>query len=258
MVSKLNELLQYRQMLKSLVSSDLRTRYKGSVLGFLWTFINPLLLLLVYTVVFSTIMRINIDHYTVFLFIGLLPWIYFQTSVQNSSNVIVRNANLIKKIYFPREVLPISVVLGGLANYLFGLIILIPALYIAGLSLTWNVIYFPFILLIQTVLILSVALIVSSLTVYFRDLEHILSIIIMAWFYLTPVIYPTTFIPLDYQKYFHLNPLKPIIEAYQSIFYYQVPPDIKALMGIFIYSIVFLIFSAFIFEKLNKRFAEEV
>lgn len=252
------ELIQYRQMIKSLVLSDLRTRYKGSVLGFLWTFLNPLLMLAVYTVVFSTIMRFNMDHYTVYMFIGLLPWMNFSSSILSSTTVIIRNSNLVKKIYFPLEVLPLSTVFGGLINYLFGLIIMLAAIYISGMTLTGYVLYFPIILFLQFIFTFGLTLLFSSLNVFFRDLEHILGALVMAWFYFTPIIYPSTMIPEKYRFIFNINPMKPIIDSLQDIFYYQRNPEIMSLLLAFAYSTLLLICSWFIFRKLSKRFAEEV
>lgn len=252
------ELSNYRQMIKSLVLSDLRTRYKGSVLGFLWTFLNPLLMLIVYTIVFSTIMRFDMPNYTIYMFVGLLPWINFSSSVLSSSSVIIRNSNLIKKIYFPHEVLPLSTVLGGIVNYLFGLIIMLIAIFISGMSLSVYALYFPLILFLQFILTYGLTLLFSSLNVYFRDLEHILGAVVMAWFYFTPIIYSSSMIPEKYQYIFNINPMKPIIESLQDIFYYQRGPQLDNLLLSFTYNTVLLVVSWFIFRKLSRRFAEEV
>ena len=132
MIKSMVEVYAYRSMLWSMIVSDLRTRYKGSVLGFLWTFMNPLLLLLVYMLVFSTVMRIKLTNYAVYLFIGLLAWNVFANSVQSASSVIVRQASMVKKIYFPRAILPLAIVGGSVMNYLFSLAILIPLLLLFG------------------------------------------------------------------------------------------------------------------------------
>lgn len=245
-------------MIKSLVLSDLRTRYKGSVLGFLWTFLNPLLMLLVYTVVFSTIMRFDMENYTVYMFIGLLPWLNFSSSILSSSSVIIRNSNLIKKIYFPHEVLPLSTVIGGVINYLFGLIIMLAAIFISGMTLSVHALYFPLILFLQFLLTYALTLLFSSLNVYFRDLEHILGAIVMAWFYFTPIIYPSTMIPEKYHFIFNINPMKPIIDSLQDIFYYHKNPEIINLLQSAFYNVILLVISWVIFRKLSKRFAEEI
>ena len=258
MISRVKEIINYKQMLISLIQSDLRTRYKGSFLGFLWTFVNPLMLLIIYSVVFTQVMRVDIDNYSIFVFVGLLPWIYFQTSIQSSANSIVDNANLVKKIYFPREILPLSIVFGGFINYLFGVIILLIALFVTGINLSITIFYFPVILLIQTIFTVGVALLISSINVFFRDLSHILSILLTGLFYCTPIIYPTNMIPEKYTVYFNLNPLKPFFQAYHDIFYYKQLPEMESIVIILIISIVSFYLGWFTFNKLNKKFAEEV
>lgn len=258
MVALIKEIYNYHQMLNSLILTDLRTRYKGSVLGFLWTFINPLLMLLVYTVVFSTIMRINLPHYAMFMFVGLLPWIYFSTSIQNSAGVIIRQGSLVKKIYFPRLVLPLSTVGAALINYLLSLTIMIPALYLSDIPFTFSILYFPLILFVQTIITLGLSILVSSLNVFYRDLEHMLGILLMVLFYLTPVIYPENMIPEKYILGFELNPMKPIIEAYQSVFYYGNAPDLNSLMNVGIIGVGLFMLSVVVFQRQQKRFAEEI
>lgn len=258
MLATIKEIYQYREMLKNLVSKDLRTRYKGSVLGFFWTFLNPLLMLAVYTIVFSTIMKMGIKNYAMFLFVALLPWTYFATSIQSSTMAIIYNNGLVKKIYFPVEVLPLSIVLGNLVNYLLSLFILVPALYFFKIHLTWAVIYFPIVLLVQTLLTLAFAVLLSSLNVYFRDLEHMLGIFLMAWFYLTPVIYPAYLVPKKYVALFYLNPLTTIIEGYRDIFYFGKAPALTGMGVLAGISLVFLVVSMLIFNYLKKGFAEEI
>ncbi|MDK8181677.1 ABC transporter permease [Paenibacillus sp. UMB4589-SE434] len=258
MINSLRQLYAYRQMLYSLVLTDLRTRYKGSLLGFLWTFLNPLLMLVVYSVIFSTIMRINIENYPMFLFIGLLSWNFFSNSIIASAGVVIRQGNLVKKIYFPRIILPLSVVGAGLVNFLLSIVILVPALYLFGLPLSVNAIYFLLILVIQTIFTIGLSFIVSSLNVYFRDLEHILTILLMVWFYLTPVLYTADMVPVQFKYLFELNPMNPIITAYHNIFYDHITPDFLSLAIIFIIGIIMLISGSLLFQRLQKKFAEEL
>ncbi|WP_245581108.1 ABC transporter permease [Paenibacillus ginsengihumi] len=245
-------------MLKGQILSNLRTRYKGSFLGFLWTFVNPLLMLCVYATMFSTIMRVDMENYVMFLFVGLLAWTMFQSSVLDSVNIIVGNSNLVKKIYFPREILPIAQVLATVVNYFLSLFILIAALYITGIHLTINIIYLPLIVLIQTIFALGLAFLVSSLNVYFRDLNHILGIVMMAWFYFTPVLYNSEMIPDKFKSLFQLNPMATLIMSYQDVFFKGTAPNLNALMNVSITSIVVLLLGWGIFNLLNKGFAEEV
>ena len=245
-------------MLWGMISSDLRTRYKGSIFGFLWTFLNPLLMLLVYGMVFKTVMRVSLPNYLLFLFIGLLGWNMFANSVIASVGVINRQSSIVKKIYFPREILPISIVLASAINYLLSLVILIPFLILTGYYPTLNWLYWPLILLVEIVFTIGLSLLFSAINVFLRDVEHMLGIVMMAWFYLTPIVYTMVMIPQKYLNYFKLNPIAGIIASYQSILYYQLPPRWK----IFLYSIVIsfavLVIGWLVFRKLNKRFAEEV
>ncbi|MCZ8512552.1 ABC transporter permease [Paenibacillus filicis] len=257
-MNKFKELYSYKEMIINLTLYDLRTRYKGSVFGFLWTFLNPLLLLGIYSLVFSTVMRMDIDYYYIFMFIGLLPWIMFQSSLQVGTGSIVRNSNLIKKIYFPREVLPLSVLLGSLINYLFGLIILIPFLFFLKLKLSIIIIWFPIVLLIHLILTFGLILLFSSLNVYFRDVEHIIGVLVTAWFYFTPVIYPSDLIPKKYEHIFSLNPLKPIFDLYHDLFYYGRVPVLNTVWICLLVAIIFFSLGWIVFAKLNKNFAEEI
>jgi lipopolysaccharide transport system permease protein len=254
----ITELYYYREMLKNLVTKELRARYKGSVFGFLWTFFNPLLILVVYSVVFSFVMRVQMDHYSMFLFIGLLPWNYLATSVQMGVTSVVSSSGLIKKTYFPREMLPLSIVISNLINYLLSLFILIPALLIVKIPLTIALLSFPIILIIQTILVVGLTLLLSAANVYFRDLEHITGVVIMAWFFFTPIIYPMEMVPDEIKSLFALNPMLPVIKAYQDIFFYQKFPDWSNL-GIFtVGSIIFFLFALTVFRKLQKNFAEMI
>lgn len=257
-MKNLMELYRYREMLKNLVRKDLRTRYKGSFFGFLWTFINPLLQLLVYTAIFSTIMRVNIDKYHMFLFVALLPWIFFSNSILLSTNAIVGNKDLIKKVYFPRIVLPISVVMSGLINLLFGFIIVILALLITGVGITAAIIYLPVVTIVAFVMTLGFSLLFSSLNVFFRDLEHILGIVTMAWFYFTPVLFSVDMIPPSFMKVFFLNPMTPIILSFRDVLYYGQAPDWSMLGISLLIGLLLVLFGSQVFHMLEKNFAEEI
>lgn len=257
-MKNLMELYRYREMLKNLVRKDLRTRYKGSFFGFLWTFINPLLQLLVYTAIFSTIMRVNIDKYHMFLFVALLPWIFFSNSILLSTNAIVGNKDLIKKVYFPRIVLPISVVTSGLINLLFGFIIVILALLITGVGITAAIIYLPVVTIVAFVMTLGFSLLFSSLNVFFRDLEHILGIATMAWFYFTPVLFSVDMIPPSFMKVFFLNPMTPIILSFRDVLYYGQAPDWRMLGISLLIGLLLVLFGSQVFHMLEKNFAEEI
>lgn len=255
----LKELYSYRQMIYSLVRKELRGRYKGSVLGFLWTFVNPLLQLIVYTMVFSIILKSDIEKYYLYLFVGLIPWIFFSASLTGGAGSILASKDMVKKIYFPREVLPIAYVTSAFVNMLFCFIVIFLVVIFSGIGinlLAW--LYLPIIMIVEYVMGLGVALISSALTVYFRDLEYILGIIAMAWQYLTPVMYSVDIVPERLMPIFYLNPMTPIIVAYRDILYYKKVPEIGTLSHAFILGILLIIIGYVVFRKLQKGFAEEL
>jgi ABC-2 type transport system permease protein len=257
-MTTLKELYEYREMLFSMVKKDLRTRYRGSFLGFLWTFINPLLQLIVYSIVFSTIMRINIYNFAMFLFVALLPWIFFSTSITQSATIVIANSNLVKKIYFPRIILPISVALTGFINMIFGFVIVFVALFIFKFHLSASIVLLPIVMINELLFVIGLNIVFSALNVFFRDLEHILGIITMAWFYLTPIVFPINLVPEKYLKLFFLNPMTSIILPYRDILYYGLWPSKKSLLLVFLMALCFDIFAFLLFDKLQKRFAEEI
>lgn len=253
------EIYKYRQMIFSLVRKDLRGRYKGSVLGFLWTFINPLLQLCIYTIVFSTIMRMGIEKFYIFLFVALVPWLFFNTCLQNGSTVVVQNQDLVKKIYFPRLVLPIAYVTSSFVNMLLSFVVVFAVLIFTGFGINFYALLFlPLIMLIEYLLGLGITLITSACTVYLRDLEHILGIVGMAWMYLTPVIYPPEMVPEKYQFLFNLNPMTPIVTAYRDILYYKQPPHLQTLALATLLGIFIVVVGSLLFNKLQKGFIEEL
>ena len=255
----LKEIYDYRQMVFSLVKKDLRGRYKGSVLGFMWTFINPLLQLVVYTVVFSLILKTNIERYYLYLFVALIPWIFFSASLTGGSASIVAQKDLVKKIYFPRQVIPISYVTSSFVNMLLSFIVVFIVIIfsVAGINFL-AVLCLPVIMIVEYMLALGTALIASAVTVYFRDLEHILGIVTMAWMYMTPIMYDKSIVPEKLLPLFNLNPMTHIIGCYRDVLYYKTVPQLSALLSSFKLGIVFLISGHFLFLKLQRHFAEEL
>lgn len=255
----LYEIYQYREMVHSLIRRDLRGRYKGSALGFLWTFLNPLLQLGVYTLVFSVIMRNGIPDYYMFLFVALVPWMFFSVSLTNGSSCILSQKDMVQKIYFPRQVLPIAFVTSQFINMILSFLVIFAALLISGKGFHLVALYYlPFILLIEYLLALGIALLVSAVTVYFRDLEYILGILAMAWQFLSPVIYSIEQVPEDLKPVFLLNPMTSVLTAYRDILYYKQIPELQTLLHAFGISLVVLILGWGTFGRLSRRFAEEL
>lgn len=251
-------LYEYRELLKTSIKKDIRGRYKNSILGVFWSFLNPLLQLAVYAIVFPLIMKSDIPNYTVFVCCGLIPWTFFSTAISRTSFVMIENGNIIKKVYFPREILPISIVTSELVNFFISTIIILAFVLAYGMGFTWYIVFYPLILIVQYVLLIGISLLVSSLTVYFRDLQHFIGILLQLLFYATPIVYGMDIIPVSFQWILKLNPMSYIIDGYRSIFYYQRMPDLVGLGIVFAISIVLCIVGYFIFNKLQKRFAEEL
>ncbi len=259
MIARLKEIWQYRFMIISLVQRELRGRYKGSALGFLWTFINPLCQVIVYTVVFSIIMRSGLDKFYMFAITGMIPWLAFDGSMRVGCVSIRHRGDMINKIYFPREVLPIASTLTNFVNMMFCFVIVFIAIFVSGLGANWKALLFlPLVILIEFVMSLGFSLMISAITVYFRDMEHIVGVMMMMWIYLTPVLYPITSIPEKLRWLFKLNPMTFIIECYHSILYWKNIPTINILGYSAIGALISLALGALIFYKLEPNFAEEL
>lgn len=259
-MNTLKELYDYRQMIFSLVRKDLRGRYKGSVLGFLWTFVNPLLQLIVYTVAFSLILKSPIEKYYLHLFVALIPWIFFSSSLQGGSSSIIAAKDMVSKIYFPREVIPISYVTSCFVNMMLTFIIIFAVVILSGVGISpAAVACLPLIMIVEYIMALGLALLFSAVTVYFRDMEHILGIVTMAWMYLTPVLYPIDTISDErIQKLFYINPMTSVIVAYRDVLYYARVPDLSTLLIAAGFGVVCLLLGYFVFSGLKKHFAEEL
>ena len=252
------KIYKYRELLKTNVKKEIRGRYKNSFLGILWSFLNPLLQLAVYSVIFGALLAGGDKTYHIYICVALIPWTYFTTTISQAAFTIIGNGDIIKKVYFPREILPISVVTSGAVNFLISTIIILAFVLGAGLGLTKYIILYPFVLLIQYVLLLGISFIVSSITVYFRDLEHIIGVVLMAAFYATPIVYRLSDLPANLQVIMQLNPMTHLINAYRDIFYYHQMPDMRMLLILLVISVVLTIIGYFIFKKLQKGFAEEL
>jgi lipopolysaccharide transport system permease protein len=264
MLRNLARLGRYRGLIQSLVARELKARYRGSILGFFWSFFNPLLLLLVYSFVFSYVMQAahdpKVEPYALFMFCGILPWTWFASSLTESAGVLISGGNLIKKVLFPAEILPIVTVLSNMVHFFFGLVILAGFLiwYQRPLNLT-ELAVFPVAVAIQLILTTAFALLLSSLTVHFRDIRDILSNLLTFWFFATPIIYPMTQAPGFARQFLNLNPFTHLAISYQEILFYPGPfGHWKWLVAIGLGSIVLFFIGYFLFDRLRDSFAEEV
>ena len=254
------DLYNYRELLKTSVKKDIGGKYKHSFLGVLWSFINPLLQILVYALIFPLVMKNGGSYkdYTVFMVCGLIPWAYFTTVINRASFIMIENGNILKKVYFPRSILPLSLVTSETINFLVSCIIILAFIVIKGFGISKFILFFPLVLLIQYVLLLGIALIFSAVTVYMRDIQHFIGVVLQLLFYATPIVYSIDTIPENFRWILKWNPMTYIIEGYRAIFYNQTMPDLKALGILGVISIVILIVGYLLFNKLQKRFAEEL
>ena len=252
------EIYNYRELLKTNIKKEIRGKYKGSWLGVLWTFLNPLLMLVVYAFVFPYILRVNVDNYTIFMIVALIPWNFFTTAIQSGTGSVVANGNILKKVYFPREIIPISITTSQLVNFLITCIIMAVFIIFSGVGFSVHALLFPLLVLIQYILILGLTFILSALTVFVRDIDHFVSVILMLGFYATPIVYQGEMLPKKFQIFLKLNPMAQLVEAYRSILYYHRMPDMTMLVIWGVGSVALLVVGYLIFKKLEKSFVEEL
>ena len=251
-------LYDYRELLKTNVKKDIRGKYKGSFLGVLWSFLNPLLMVAVYAIVFPYIMRIKTDNYLQYLICGVIPWNFFTTVMGLGMGSIKNNAGVIKKVYFPREILPISATLSGLVNFFIACLIIILFCVFGGLGLSWHILLVPFIALIQFVITAGMVLGLSAINVYIQDTEYIIQFFINLLFYATPILYEATLLPERIRWVLYLNPLTHLIETYRDLFMYHTLPSLTSVGYLIFITLIVLFIGYAIFKKLEKGFAEEV
>jgi lipopolysaccharide transport system permease protein len=261
MIEQLLRIFRYRVLIQSLVSRDLKARYRGSVLGFLWSFIHPILTLVTYTFVFTIVLpgrhSATIEPYYLFFFCGLLPWTWFSAAVQESAFVLIMGGNLIKKVLFPAEVLPVVTVLGGLIHFLLGLPILLAAAVFED-RLNWTALLLPLPMLVQLILTLGLALFFSALTVHFRDMHSILGHLIQLWFFASPVLYFYGDIQGPLRTFLRLNPMAHVLVSYQEILFFGKFEHYQGLALAGLGALVVFAGGAFVFDRLRDTFAEDV
>ncbi|MBF0291892.1 MAG: ABC transporter permease [Nitrospinae bacterium] len=251
-------LYRRRELISTLVSKELKARYRGSILGIVWTFLNPLLLLLVYSLVFSVYMRVQMENYALFVFTGLLPWIWFASSLGDGAASVVGSGSLITKSMFPAEVLPMVKILSNLMNYIFSLPLILIFMLAYGVPLRPSILWLPVVMAVQLVLTLGLVYFLSALNVRFRDTQHVLGNLLTLWFFLTPVLYSVNNAPADYRHLLYLNPITTLAVSYQDIFLYGKAPDLTALLALAAFGAVVSLIGFRQFEIGKDMFAEEI
>ena len=258
-MSLFKNLYQYRELLKTNVQKEIRGKYKGSFLGILWSFVNPLLMVLVYSLVFSFVIRMEDERsYVLFLIVAIIPWNFFTSCLTSGTNCIWINGGIIKKVFFPREVLPVSVVTAGLINFCISLIIVFLFLLFGGIGFSIQILWLPFLAILQYLFTLGLMFLFSSINVYVRDVEYIVNFVVTLLFYGTPILYKTTMFPESVRWILYLNPMTHFIESYRNILYYQVAPHFSSIIYMIGVVIISFVLGYTVFRKLEKGFAEEV
>jgi ABC-type polysaccharide/polyol phosphate export permease len=233
MLQLIGEMTQYRELIWALALKDLRVRYKRSALGFLWALLNPLLMMLILTIVFSTVMRLPINEYAVFLVSALLPWTFFYQALSYAVESVVGNADLLKKVYVAKSIFPAAAVLSNVINFFLSMIPLVLVLVILRFPFHWTWIYLPVPLLGLILFTAGCGFFCAAANVFFRDVSHITQIVLSAWFYFSPVIYSLDFVPARYHVFFRLNPMLYILNGFRlAIYYGQLPPLQSAAMSL--------------------------
>ncbi len=263
-LAQLRELWQYRDLIRNLVVRDLKVRYKSSILGIAWSWLTPLLMMAVYTVLFTVLLRNDsIPHYPVYLLCGLLPWNFFSDSLIQATG-----ANLIKKVYFPASVLPIATVLSNLINFLIALPLFFGLALLLGVRPSWWALLLPVTIVIQLAFTIGMVLLLATVNVFYRDTQIILGIVALAWFFLTPIFYSINAVPqqvtvlgvtLNAQLWLRrLNPMASIIASYQEMLYWGVPTGLDFLARTAVTSLIVLVVGFFVFQHYSPRFGEEI
>lgn len=267
--ARVAELWQYRELVRNLVVGELKTRYKNSVFGFFWSLLNPLGMMLVFTLIFGVLTpNVQIEKYPLFLLCGLLPWNYFSASVTGSLYSVIGNGNLVKKVYFPRAVLPIATVLSQLINFLLAFIVLFAALLIFQANFSPWLWTLPLVLLIQTVFTIGIALVLSTLNVFYRDTAMIMDVVMLAWFFLTPVFYSAAILPtsvevagitLNPQRLLYIvNPMASLVNIYRDLLYWGYRTDLDFFIRTAVTAVLVFAFGFWFFHRYADRFGEEL
>ncbi len=259
MVSQAAELIRYRSLVTNLVAKDLKVRYKSSVLGFFWSLLNPLLMMLVFTFVFTQLLDQTIPHFSVFVLIGLLSWNWTATSLSAGTTSLIDNASLINKVYFPRVLLPVSIVASNMANFLLAIPVILAFMAIERMSFSPWLVYLPVIVLVQATFLTACVLILSAMHVYFRDTTQLVGVGLSAWFFMTPIFYRVEDVAPDYVSWMYwVNPMASIIAELHTILYYAGVPDPLFMARTFVTSLVLLVIGWVMFRRMSHHLGEHL
>lgn len=252
------DLFRQRALAEILVQRELKARYRGTSLGFCWSFVNPLMMMSIYVVVFHYGLRVPMPHYGPFVLAGLLPWNAFVSGVLEGSSALIDNSHLIKKVALPAEVFPLTCVLSNLVHLALSIPVLAAVEWVSGVPLGWAALTAPLIMVVQSLYTFGFALLLSSFAVQFRDLRHILPNLLMMWFYVTPIIYESAMMPASFQPYLALNPIAPLIEAFRDAMLHARMPSFRLLLVRAAIGLLFVVAALTVFRRRRPLYAELV
>lgn len=250
------QIYDYRELIATLAAKEIKIRYKSAVLGWLWSILHPLLLMIIFSVIFTFIIKVGIEKFPVFLLSALLPWFFFSLSLSNCTTSIVENSNLIKKAYFPQEVIPISVIVANLFNFLISMGLFVFFLYCFNIGPTVYILYLPIVILFEFIFILGICLVACAFHTMFRDVKYAIELLLIGWFYATPIFYPLSFVPESFRFLFYLNPLSLFVTLYRDILLYQKAPNLILFSGVALLSLAFCFLGIFVFSRYKKLFVD--
>jgi lipopolysaccharide transport system permease protein len=250
--------VQYRELIRILAISDLKIKYESSILGFAWSLLNPLLMMLVLYLVFYNVFKMQQQNFALYLLIGIVSWRFMANGTSAAMSAIVGKSSLVTKVYIPRKVLVLSSVLSSFICSLLEFMVLIPLLLLLGIGLSPYILVFPVIHIIYFFMIYGISLILAALFVYFRDLNQIWDVLLQIGFFLAPIVYPLSTVPSVYMRYYMLNPITVLIQLYRDALLYHRMPLTTDLAFAFASGIALMLLGSAIFKRLERRFAEEI
>jgi lipopolysaccharide transport system permease protein len=260
----LRELPRRYELVRSLTRKELASKYRGSALGFVWAMLTPAVMIAIYTFIFAGLFKARFGaqgtawDYALYLFCGLLPWTAFQESAQGASNVIVSHANLVKRVVFPLEALPVAQVLAAHATQMFGTVVLIFATVIIRRELHASVLWLPVLVVPQIVFVLGASWFIAALGVFLRDTAQVVALALVAWFFLTPIIYPAQVVPARFQRLVGLNPFAPLVNSYRRVVLEGASPDFGGMLYFAAVALVIFLAGYWWFAKSRKNFADVI
>lgn len=249
-------LMQYRDLIWNLTITDLKIKYQSSVLGFAWSLLNPLFMMLVLYFVFSNVFRFTQEHFALYILVGLIAWRFLANGTSVAMMSIVGKPSLVTKIYIPRQILVLSSTLSSFISSILEFCVLIPLLFIFGANITPYVLFFPVVHVIFFFIVYGLSLMVAAMYVYYRDLTQIWEVVIQIGFFLSPIVYPISMIPAQYLPFYVLNPVTIIIETYRNFLIFGLPPGLKSMVYLVISAVIMMVAGNALFNRLERRFGE--